>query len=141
MAFAGTGLEQPPGQPPFGLKVQGAAKGTKLDGVISIEFYSCEATTVGTVCDARIFLRLRQGNTAQVQRFFGELTNVLASSPSAVQDAITDALATQVVDAFFPGQSLGLTLKDITNYVRLDVNTTTTPASIFVLADIVLAAN
>jgi hypothetical protein len=141
LAFAGTGLEQGPGEPPFGLKIQGDAKGTKLEGVISIEFYNCAGTPVGTVCDARIALRLRQGNTSALKMFFGDLTDVIASSPTAVQTAIEDTLEQQVVDAFFPGQNLTTTLKNVTEYGRIDVNTTSTPVSIFVLADVQIAVS
>jgi hypothetical protein len=145
LAFAGTGLEQRPGEPPFGLKVQGDAKGTKLDGVISIEFYNCgpdpSPEPKGTLCDARIALRLRQGNTAALQMFFGDLTDVIASSPAAVQTAIEDTLEQQVVAAFFPGQNLTTTLKNVTEYGRIEVSTDFTPPSIFVLADVQIAVS
>ena len=144
LAFASGGsVEQPPGEPPFGLKIQGDTKGTKLDGVISIEFYDCAATTAGTVCDARTVLRLRQGTTNALKMFFGETEDILASSPLAVQTAITNSLQAQVVNAFFPGQNLTTKLKNVTNFGSLTVATTDlTPAgSIFILADVQIAVN
>jgi len=145
LAFAGAGLDSPQTIPPFGLHVEGAAKGTKLDGVVSIEFYSqgqCPSPNEDLVCaDAIVTLRLRQGNTNELKMFVGELTDVLFASPAAVQTAITGTLGTQVALAFFPGKTVTLTLKNVTEFGRIDVASGVTTGSTFILANVQIAAS
>jgi hypothetical protein len=138
LAFAGTGLDSPQGDPPFGLKVQGDAKGTKLDGVVSIEFFNsfdCSFDNSLTCSEAKIVLRLRQGNTNQLQMFVGDLAEVQKGSPNAVQTAITDALGTQVTEAFF-GQTLTVKLKNVTEFGKIEDG-----LSIFILANVQIAVS
>jgi len=136
MVWAGGDAEQPPGVPPFGLKVEGETKGTKLDGVIFIEFYDCIPGDAGTICNATIALRLRQGNSGDLQIFIADVEGVNSSSPLAVQTAITQELETQIIDSFFPGESLTTHLKNITQFAKITVG-----SSIFVMADVQIAVN
>lgn len=135
MAFAGTGsVQQPPGEPPYGVAIQSDAQGIKLSGVASIEYYNFRET----VADVRIVLRLRKGNIIKV--LYGEVKNIDTNLPAANQDAITNTMKPKVIDAFFNGDySLQVTLKSLEEFEGIDTSTTLTGFSSIYLVDIVIA--
>ena|SRR5687767_13714274 len=103
MVFAKS--EQPPGEPPFGLAVQGDAKGTKLSGVLFAEFHTCD---FGGSCQARVVLRLRRSNTTAFATFYGDTGGSPSINPAnvaAAQQAIIKLMSPQVIGAFFGGDS------------------------------------
>lgn len=111
LSFAGTGSpDTPPGVPPYGVAIQSDAAGTKLTGVISIEYgyggYPCP----GTLCyDSRILLRLKKGN--ETKTFYAD--GALPADPILQQAVITDLFKGQILDAFFGGKALTITLTSI----------------------------
>lgn len=108
LSFAGSGSpDTPPGVPPYGVATQSDAAGTKLTGVISIEYgygaYACE----GTFCyDSRILVRLKKGN--QLKTFYAE--GALPADPALQQGKITDLLKDKILGEFFGGKALTITL-------------------------------
>ena len=88
LSFAGSGSpDTPPGVPPYGVATQSDAAGTKLTGVISIEYgyggYECP----GALCyDSRILLRLKKG--PQLETFYAD--GALPADPALQQGAITN---------------------------------------------------
>jgi hypothetical protein len=141
MVFAGGGLEcDSCGAPPHGIGLVGNATGTKLDGVITIEFYNIDTTDpVLAPADARLVLRLRKGKTFAV--FYGETHLSNYTSPSIVQTAITDTMRQAVLDEFFNGANLTVKLKSIDEFGELDTvgSTALTDRSVFILANVELA--
>jgi len=141
--------EQPPGQPPFGLAVQGDAKGTKLSGALFAEFHDCNLTT--GLCEARVVLRLRKGNSSDFDTFYDDTTGIDPANPGAAQQAIITLLAPQVIDRFFGNNNgiftddptnLQIKLKSVTEFGELGVSSTDlTAGSQFVLTDVVIAVN
>ena len=156
MVFAKS--EQPPGEPPFGLAVQGDAKGTKLSGALFAEFHHCiPDVNLRPLCQARIVLRLRkgtaQGVTPDFDIFYGD-TGGLASMPldnvAATQQLIINLMAPQVIDHFFGNAnfiytddpSLTIKLKSVTEYGFIPGTATDlTNASQIVLTDLQVAVN
>ena len=108
LSFAGSGSpDTPPGVPPYGVATQSDAAGTKLTGVISIEYgyggYECP----GALCyDSRILLRLKKG--PQLVTFYAD--GALPANPISQQAMITDLLKGKILDAFFGGKALTITL-------------------------------
>lgn len=95
--------EQPPGEPPFGVAVQSDAKGIKLNGVLFGEFYNCVGPDVNGhfSCNGRFLLRLRKGDTKELDVFYGAISGIDPSDPSAAQEVIADLLEPQIIDRFF----------------------------------------
>ncbi len=142
MVFAKS--EQPPGSPPFGAAVQGDAKGTKLSGALFAEFHDCVFET--GLCEARIVLRLRKGNTSAFAMFYGDTDNVATidpTNPGTAQAAIIALMEPQVIDFFFGGNpSLHIKTKSLTEFGELGVAPTDlTESSQFVLTDVQIAVN
>lgn len=137
LAFA-KAYQQPPGEPPRGLKVEGAAGGTKLYGTVTIEEFNVDESD--NFYNAKIVLRLRLNNDVQV--FYGEITNtkMSASDPAFIQDLVMQRMAPQIILYFFGNSSLKVTLKNITEFVFVDAGLTVNTAySRFVMADVELA--
>jgi len=100
-AFAAkASFDSPPGEPPYGLAVHGNAGGTKLYGTIEIELINPDAG----FAEARAVVRLRKGNTVEVF-YSGLLLDVNYSNPPLYQDAVAQALKTEILNGFFPGES------------------------------------
>jgi hypothetical protein len=141
--------EQPPGEPPFGLAVQGDAKGTKLTGALFAEFYNCDGGT--GLCAARIILRLRRSNATEFDIFFAQASGLDPANPGATQQDIIELMGPQVIDRFFGNNdgnvtndptNLAIKLKNVTEFGELGVATLLTPTgSQFVLTDLVIAVN
>src|SRR5687767_9331929 len=85
LAFAGM-FDSPNDGPPNGLHIEGAAKGTKLNGSLFTEILApCVSGGPGiTLCDARSVLRLRKGDTTDLEMFYGEVFGVNINIPSEV---------------------------------------------------------
>ena len=133
--FAGGGLEEPPGEPPHGVAVQSDAPGTKLNGVLFIEFYDIQANFSAS---GRFILRLRKGKDFEV--FYGEAFVTDFTSPSIVQTAVTNVLKQVVLDRFFNGADLTVKVKALEEFGELTTPTSiSTTLSTFILADVVLA--
>jgi len=101
MVFASGGLEcDSCGEPPHGIGLVGNATGTKLNGIISIEFYNIVLTgpDAGNA-NARLVLRLRKGNK-DFAMFYGETSVDDLTNPSEVQNAVIAELSPQVIDRF-----------------------------------------
>jgi hypothetical protein len=100
-AFAAkASFDSPPGDPPYGLAVHGNAGGTRLYGTIEIELIAPESG----FADVRAVVRLRKGNTVNV--FYSYLIeNVDYSDPAIYQNRIANALAPEILNGLFPGQS------------------------------------
>ena len=143
MVFAKS--EVPPGEPPFGLAVQGDAKGTKLSGVLFAEFHDCDFDT--GLCQARIVLRLRKGSTTEFATFYGDTggsASIDPANPGAAQQAIIDLMSHKVLIHFFGGNfSLQIKLKSVTEFGELHALTTdlTPGGSQFIVTDLQIAVN
>jgi hypothetical protein len=141
MVFAGGGLECGDcGAPPHGIGLVGNATGTKLDGVITIEFYNLVTTGTGAGnADARLVLRLRKGKTFAV--FYGETHVSDFTNPAVVQTAITNTMTQAVLTEFFDGANLAVKLKSLDQFGELDTvgATDVTTRSVFILANVELA--
>jgi hypothetical protein len=143
MVFAGGGLECGDcGAPPHGIGLVGNATGTKLDGVITIEFYNIVTTgSLAGQADTRLVLRLRKGKTFAV--FYDETSVSDYTNPAIVQAAITGTMTQPILDEFFSGAQLTVRLKSIDSFGQLDTGLlgTTVPStrSVFVLANLELA--
>lgn len=110
------GAERPPGEPPYGLAVHGDAAGTKLYGVLYIEYSNFSGTRFA---DARIVVRLRMSN--RLEMFYAEAQAVEISSMSANQQYIMAAISPHVLRAFFPGQtSLAISVKNVSEFIQTD---------------------
>jgi hypothetical protein len=105
--------DRPTEDPPFGLKIEGAAKGKNHIGVISGEYYNfnkayelvddvCDSGSVIQTADVRALVRLRQGNQTSLQTLYGEKTEAAIDVDLAdMQDEIIDLMECQVLNAFF----------------------------------------
>ena len=137
LVFAGGGLECPTcGQPPHGIGLEGNATGTKLNGVIMIEFYDIQSNASA---DARIVLRLRKGKDFAV--FYDETPVSDYTNPSAVQTEITNELTPEILARFFNSAALTIKVKSMQEFGELDtvVATDLTARSVFILANVELA--
>jgi hypothetical protein len=108
LLYAGCGdPDTPPGVPPYGVAIQSDAAGTKLTGVISIEYGAGPTTREGMFYyKSRILLRLKKGN--EVKTFYAE--GDLPSDPVFQQAVITELLKDKILGAFFGGKALTITL-------------------------------
>lgn len=121
-AFAVTSLEKPPGEPPHGLAISEDAAGTKLYGVLIIEFYDYD-TQFDVAGGARVVIRLRQGNI--LQTFFKHVAgplNGIISNPAFIQETIQGEIAPDILSEFFPGEDLTLTVKNMEEFDDVDAN-------------------
>jgi hypothetical protein len=138
LAFA-KAYSQPPGEPPYGLKVQGAAGGTKLYGTIAIEEYNFTGNS--TFTDAKITLRLRMGN--DIQLFYGTIHgNFDQTNPDPIQAAAVQALkggSDGILSYFFGDTSLTITLKNVSDFVAYEIGVDPPTHHAFVMADVELA--
>jgi len=157
-AFAAS-LEQPQGEPPFGLKIEGAAGGTKLYGVIALQLYDIDNFT--GIAKARAMLRVRKGNTLfsvfadkytttvfdALQETCNNGTNFAPieaniNIPSQVQLAVTCAMKNQILNSLFPGESnLNIHLKTVTDFVTAPATFPFTDPSVWDIADVELVVN
>ena len=108
-AFAASG-NQPPGEPPYGLKIEGGAKGIKLIGVLYVELSSPSGCGY-TVLNATV--RLRKGADSAAFTT-GPLSGCYTlATEGDTQDAILAALSDEVIDYFFPGEDVDIVVKDV----------------------------
>ena len=142
--------EQPPGEPPFGVAVQGDAPGTKLNGAFFGEFYNCVGPDANGhfSCKGRFVLRLRKGDTKDLEMFYAAATGIDPSSPAEAQQVIADLLEPQIIDRFFGNDNgiftddplLDVKVKSVTEWGAESIAPTDlTSASQFVLAEVQLA--
>jgi hypothetical protein len=140
LAFA-KAYSQPPGEPPYGLKVEGAAGGTKLYGTLTLEEYGFASDgKSNTFTNAVIVLRLRQGN--DIQLFYGTISGSFDQTlPADIQAAVIQAMKSQILDYFFGGDtSLTITLKNVTDFVFTDNGASSLGSYIgYVMMDVELA--
>lgn len=156
MVFADGGLACPTcGQPPNGIGLDGNAQGTKLEGVIFIEFYDLvfhpETVTIPIIpahssAEGRFVLRLRKGSDFEV--FYTEAEVADISDPALVQNVImashdfvnNTTLQSAVLARFFGRTDLTVKLKNIDQFGRINTPTTVpTTQSIFNVSNLVLA--
>lgn len=164
-AYAG-GADTPPGEPPHGVAFMDRAKGTKLNGVITIELTDVD-TENATASAARGTLRLRQGG--QIATFYSQVEDTHNCDNTDVPDLndcvrwefsfeitqIQEALLAELVggmdgilDTFFGDEcpdgvcSLVVTTKVVEESAEIiasvDPNVEQ-PKSLFLVADITLA--
>ena len=101
-AFAAkASFDQPPGEPPYGLAVQGDRGGTKLYGVIELD-YNLYSDAIHA--DVMAVVRLRKGNDVKVF-YSGLLPGLDIRDPKIIQTAVTNALELQILGGFFPGET------------------------------------
>ena len=117
-----TGYEKPEGDPPHGLAIQDDAQGVKLYGVVFVEFYDYDpkADIAG---GARVVLRLRKSNTLNIffEHFPGPHSGI-AQDPSVIQELIQNGMAPEVLDKFFPGEEVGITVKTLDEFDDVEAN-------------------
>ena len=99
-AFVFAKSEQQPGEPPFGLKAQTDAKGTKLNGALFIAFINCDTEAI---CDASVVLRLRKAGTSQLELFVDTVLDVDPADVPATQDDIVQHMTPAILAKFLPG--------------------------------------
>ena len=137
------------GAPPWGAAIHGDAQGVKLVGALYAEFYDLSPIAGGFEGKARVTVRLRKGSRVAV--FYGEIPyNIVVTTASDVQQPLIDAVADQILNEFFPGQSLtskNILVKDMSEYAQRDnVQAAATSCfssygigNTFVITDIILA--
>ncbi|UCE87003.1 MAG: hypothetical protein JSU66_04520 [Deltaproteobacteria bacterium] len=126
--------DSPDGEPPRGVAFQSDAKGTKLNGVISIEL----TEVVGFEAEsARGILRLERGRDLPVT-FFAEVAELhpcpsvadpdrrcvlwkFDSQIEEIQGALLAGYAADILDQFFDGQPLTITPKRISKSAEVPV--------------------
>lgn len=114
----GNGWEQPSGEPPRGLAIQNDAQGIKLNGVMFIEYQNYNFSKF-TAENAKVVVRLRKGT--QLEGIFGSVPGPLnASDPAGVQAAIITYIAPLILQKFFPGENVTITLKRMEEYRSVD---------------------
>jgi len=125
VAFAAS-ANKPPGDPPYGLHVEGAAKGTKLIGVLYVQLYDDPDQPVCVGFNSlNAYVRLRQGADSSTFAT-GTLVGCFSeANRDTTQNAILEALRDEVIDYYFCNgygtdepcyTSLDLVLKDVTDY-------------------------
>ncbi len=109
LAYAGSGAPQQAdaGDPPYGMAYQSDAAGTKLNGVICIEYYNVDipgdpGNPLNSTANAKIVLRLQKGSGDPVL-LYGTAEDVLINDIIVNQLAVTAAMESQIIDAFFGG--------------------------------------
>jgi hypothetical protein len=121
VSFAGTaGPEHPPGAPPYGVAVQSKAAGTKLYGVITIEYRSIIQGCAGTpwagggidCFNSRVFMQLNRGSvTGTIYK-----EGIVPANVPAQAVAIQDLVKKDILDKFFNRDyTLGITLVSLGN--------------------------
>ncbi len=101
-AQAAASFERPSGDPPFGQMVHGEAKGTKLIGIMTVEFTDYEAGEDDFAGGARVVLRLRQGS--QLGTFFSVVNGPInLNDPLSSPQIIINSLGQKIVSLFSPG--------------------------------------
>lgn len=123
-AFAAkASFDQPPGEPPYGLAVQGDRGGTKLYGVIELDY---NLFSDPSFADVWAVVRLRKGNDVKVF-YSGLLPGLDIRDPKIIQDAVTNALASQILGGFFPGETgLCIWFKSASEYARSSLSGSST---------------
>ncbi|MFC1788405.1 hypothetical protein ACFLZE_00640 [Thermodesulfobacteriota bacterium] len=122
-----TGYEKPEGDPPHGLAIQSDAQGVKLYGVVFVEFYNYDPEN-DIAGGARVVLRLRKSNT--LNTFFTHVPGPIpdiAQNPALIQEIIHNGMAPDVLDKFFPGEELGITVKTLTEFDDVEANNIIVP--------------
>lgn len=122
----GKSFEEPgAGEPPFGVAVQSAAAGTKLEGVVYVKLFDFGAQQPdGSVpAQAEVVVRVRKGNSLATFQAVTAVANAL--DPGVVQEALETAIVPQVIDELFGGNaSLGVAVKSVTEFGQVDSVTT-----------------
>jgi hypothetical protein len=140
LAYGGSGSpsSSQSGQPPYGMAYQSDAAGTKLNGVICIEYYNVEipgGNPINSIADAKIVLRLQKGSGDPVL-LYGTAYDVLINDIIVNQMAVTAAMAPQIIDVFFGGDdSLTVSLKSAKQFSQVDVP----PSAFYAVFDVELA--
>ena len=139
-AFAAkASFDQPPGDPPYGLATQGDRGGTKLYGVITLEYNLLSETNANVWA----VVRLRKGNELKVF-YSGKLGNTLGidfQDPKIIQLAVTNALEPQILGAFFPGETgLCVWFKSAAEYAKSSL-VQNTPSYFFEVMDFEIAVS
>jgi hypothetical protein len=159
-AWAGGSPTGQSGSPPKGVAIQSDAAGTKLTGVLFIEFEDVRSCQ-GLVSDAaRLVLRLGHGNDLETFTDVINCTNspsacktgvfegcgpdpvtlIDLNKISAIQNALTAIVKDQILDTFFGTTSLGITLTRLQEFSILDdPPPPASPFSRFAVADVDLA--
>jgi hypothetical protein len=125
LAYGGSGSPQvsDTGTPPNGMAYGSAAAGTKLTGVICIEYYNVSFNTddpFDDTADAKIVLRLRKGSVLKV--LYGTADAVLFNNIASNQMAIAAAMGPQILEVFFNNdQNLKVVLKSAEEFAQVDV--------------------
>ncbi len=88
---------------PMGLAIQGNAPGVKLAGIMCLELYNPHQVDGVDVSDGYAIVRLRKSNI--VHTFYAEIFDVPVDAPGHAQDAIMEALADEIREVFFDGDS------------------------------------
>ena len=86
-------------EPTMGLAIQGNAPGVKLAGVMCLELYNPQTKDGIDVSDGYAVVRLRKSNL--VHTFYAEIFEVPVDAPGPAQDAIMEALDTEIKAVFF----------------------------------------
>ncbi|MHC4277980.1 MAG: hypothetical protein ACYSTI_11770 [Planctomycetota bacterium] len=149
----GGAFEEPEGEGP-GLKTEGEAGGTKLNGVVYIEFFnllrkwayddaSCnpinliDGEEIEIAADVRSVLRLRKGSS-EFATFYAELSGLNLLDPALIQDEIIGVFRCDILQAFFGvppaecgGSILELRLRNLNEFGEVITETSFTgdPAS------------
>jgi len=140
-AFAGfkSSLDQPPGEPPKGLATQGDAGGTKLYGVITIEYFNIQTDRDANY---RVIARMRKNNDAETFYVPGGNDVVFVDDSGEIQRRITPLLSGQLLARFFPkDRNLCTILKNISEIVRTPNDVLNNYGLIFDVADIEVAVS
>jgi len=138
------------GEPPNGIGIDGSASGSKLSGVLSLEFYNFGLDPnppFTPLADVRYILRLAKntGTNTVTLTMFGQVFDVEnPDNVTAVQQQISPSIAEQVLNNFFEGNMLlEVKVKSVTQFSGTQGAVTTaltgTDGSEFRVMDIVLA--
>lgn len=129
---------QPPGEPPYGMNVQGDAGGTKLSGVIEISFSGLHCSTA-EICSlggpdrawAKATLRLKKDN--EIHAFYVDLGEVAYDDIPEIQALAMEEFRGPILEAFFgqgSSSTLQLYLKEITQFsIGTIVNNSAAPGT------------
>lgn len=139
LAACSSSPSQPPGEPPYGLNVEGSAAGTKLKGVIEISFTNiqCDAIyeTIYGSCDitgpnaawARVALRLSEPNINaedSTKAFYVDIGTVPILDIPAVQSIVMEAMRSFILTDFFEGDTgQEIYLKEFSLYTLANIST------------------
>jgi hypothetical protein len=114
VSFAGSGSpDSPPGAPPYGVKMEGAAKGTKLYGILSIAYSGNDTCNIPPYGEqpctyGKMTLQLQRANGG-TSTFYNE--GWLPVDPGLQQDTLISIFKAQILTQFFDDdQSLNIVL-------------------------------